>query len=151
MQVWSFFKNFLSHSQHYFCTFLGKTTLGNRIWGIGGRTGLFKHTEVPITYQVNNKLYVVDFPGSNSLNDHAKTFSICGAMNNLIIVLIPFTGDISQMVSDELSKVFTVMQGSDSSQVILCINKCGPWKDQICQELTGSPDNKFPMEILRHL
>jgi hypothetical protein len=34
------------------------------------------------------------FSGSNSLDNHAKTFSICGAMNNMIILVIPFTGDV---------------------------------------------------------
>ena len=41
-------------------------------------------------YEINKKVFVIDFPGSNSLDYHAKTFSICGAMNNLIIVVIPF-------------------------------------------------------------
>jgi hypothetical protein len=57
------------------------------------------------------------FPGSNSLDYHSKTFSICGAMNNLIIVLVPFTGDMSQIISQEITKVFKVMHGSDSTQV----------------------------------
>ena len=102
-----------------YCIFyiLGKTTLINKIWGVGGQGGLFDHTEVPTTYQINNRVYVVDFPGSNSLDYHAKTFSICGAMNNMIIVLIPFTGDLNQMISDELSKVFMVMKGIAKSVV----------------------------------
>ena len=52
---------------------------------------------------------VIDFPGSNSLDYHAKTFSICGAMNNLIIVVIPFSGDVSSIVSEEVEKVFQVI------------------------------------------
>ena len=52
---------------------------------------------------------VIDFPGSNSLDYHAKTFSICGAMNNLIIVILPFTGDVSALVSEEVAKVFQVI------------------------------------------
>ena len=59
----------------------------------------------------------MDFPGSNSLDYHAETFSICGAMNNMIIVVIPFTGDVSQFVSAELAKVYSVMEGSDATQV----------------------------------
>ena len=53
---------------------------------------------------------VIDFPGSNSLDYHAKTFSICGAMNNLIVVILPFTGDVSALVSEEVAKVFQVIQ-----------------------------------------
>ena len=54
---------------------------------------------------------MIDFPGSNSLDYHAKTFSICGAMNNLILVILPFTGDVSDLVSQELAKVFEVGRG----------------------------------------
>ena len=72
----------------------GKTTLLNKIWGLKGKTGLFDHTDVPEMHQITNKLHIVDFPGSNSLDYHAKTFSICGAMNNMIIVIVPFTGNL---------------------------------------------------------
>jgi hypothetical protein len=66
---------------------------------------------------MNQKVYVADFPGSNSLDYHAKTFSICGAMNNLIILVISFSGDINQIISQEITKVFTARHGSDSTQV----------------------------------
>ena len=58
---------------------------------------------------------------SYSLDYHAKTFSICGAMNNLLIVVIPYTGDVSEVASREIAKVFGVMAGSDSTQVCHCI------------------------------
>lgn len=107
-----------STTVYYFpLSIAGKTTLLHKVWGIKGERGLFTHTEVPTTYQINNKVYVVDFPGSNSLEYHAKTFSICGAMNNLIILVIPFTGDISKIISEEVTKVFEVMTGSDCTQV----------------------------------
>ena len=65
----------------------------------------FKYLRITLLIQVN----VIDFPGSNSLDYHAKTFSICGAMNNLIIVILPFTGDVSALVSEEVAKVFQVI------------------------------------------
>ena len=65
----------------------------------------FKYLPNTLLIQVN----VIDFPGSNSLDYHAKTFSICGAMNNLIIVILPFTGDVSALVSEEVAKVFQVI------------------------------------------
>ena len=98
-------------SKHIFSTYL-------QIWGIGGKTGFFTHTDVPMMYEINKKVFVIDFPGSNSLDYHAKTFSICGAMNNLIIVVIPFTGDVNQLVSEELARVFSVIKGSDATKVI---------------------------------
>ncbi|XP_059083625.1 uncharacterized protein LOC131880910 [Tigriopus californicus] len=103
----------------------GKTTLINKIWGVGERTGNFRHTMVPVIYEVHKKVSVVDFPGSTSLDYHAKTFSICGAMNNLILVIVPYTGDINQGIAREISQVFSIMAGSESSQVLLCINKSG--------------------------
>ena len=109
----------------------GKTTLVKKIWNVGGKSSYFNHTTVPMLYQITKKLLVVDFPGSNSLDNHAKTFSICGAMNNMIIVLIPFSGDVSEIYSQEIAKVFGVMKGSDSTKVILCINKCGSYLKEL--------------------
>lgn len=113
----------------------GKTTLVRNIWGVGRKTGILSHTDVPLVYEITNKLIVVDFPGSNSLDYHAKTFSICGAMNNMVIVVIPFMGDVSKIVSDEIQNVFSVMKGSESTKVLLCINKCGPFLEQLREEL----------------
>ena len=86
----------------------GKTTLLTKIWGFNESTGLFMHTDVPFLHQITSKVHIMDFPGSNSLDYHKKTFSICGAMNNIIIVLLPFSGDVSEVISNELEKVFEV-------------------------------------------
>ena len=115
IMVFTFWERYTSKCA--FCTYF-------QIWGIGGKTGFFTHTDVPMMYEINKKVFVIDFPGSNSLDYHAKTFSICGAMNNLIIVVIPFTGDVSQLVSEELARVFSVMMGSDATQVISFIDAC---------------------------
>ena len=90
------------------------------MWNIKGEIGLFTHTDIPKTYELSKKVYVVDFPGSNSLEEHTKAFSNCGAMNNFIIVVVPWTGDISKIISEELSNVIEVMHGSDCTQVIFC-------------------------------
>ncbi len=117
------------------------------MWGIGGATGHFQHTDVPSIYELDRRLLVVDFPGSNSLDYHAKTFSICGAMNNLIVVIIPYTGDISELASQEVARVFQVMAGSESTQIILCVNKCGyELPEAIRTELAEFPD---PVDHLR--
>ena len=125
----------------------GKTTLLRKIWGVGGKTGLFIHTDAPLLYEVTPKLLVVDFPGSNSLDYHAKTFSICGAINNMVIVVIPFSGDISKVISDEVQNVFSVMRGSDSTKVILCINKCGLYLKRLKEELKAE---EAPVEYLKN-
>ena len=56
-------------------------------------------------------------------------------MNNMIIVIVPFTGDVSELVSNEVAKVFEVMAGSESSRVVVCINKCGMYLQKLKKEL----------------
>ena len=112
----------------------GKTALVNKIWNAGDKPGYFWHTDVPKLFKITEKLTVVDVPGSNSLDYHAKTFSICGVMNNMVIVMIPFSGDVSEIHSQEIAKVFGVMKGSDSTKVILCINKCGLYLRELKEE-----------------
>ena len=118
----------------------GKTTLLNKIWGFSQRIGMFSHTDYPVLHQITNKVHIIDFPGSNSLDYHSKTFSICGAMNNMIIVLVPFSGDVSDLVSNEIAKVFEVMAGSESSRVVVCINKCEMYLDKLKKELKDEED-----------
>ena len=115
----------------------GKTTLIKKIWNVGEESGYFNHTNRPEIFQITQKLLVVDFPGSNSLHDYSKTFSICGVMNNMVIVVIPFFGDASEIHSQEIANVFGVMKGSDSTRVILCINKCGLYLNKLREDLVS--------------
>ncbi|XP_075241655.1 uncharacterized protein LOC142336627 [Convolutriloba macropyga] len=124
----------------------GKTTLLNKIWGFKGSTGLFAHTDVPVMHQISRKVHIIDFPGSNSLDYHAKTFSICGAMNNMIIVLVPFTGDVSDIVSRELAKVYEAMVGSESSRIIICVNKTGMHLMKLREELRNEEN---PIDFMK--
>ena len=57
-------------------------------------------------------------------------------MNNMIIVIVPFTGDVSELVSAEIAKVFEVMAGSESSRVLVCINKCGLYLQKLKEKLS---------------
>ena len=50
----------------------------------------------------------MDFPGCRSLESHGATFSMCGVMNNLLVLLVPYMGDISEWVAEELSRAFKV-------------------------------------------
>ena len=52
-------------------------------------------------------------------------------MNNMIIVVIPFSGDVSEIHSQEIAKVFGDMKGSNPTKVILCINKCGSCLEEL--------------------
>ena len=124
----------------------GKTTLIKKIWDVGGKSGYLSHTKVPKLYQITQKVLVVDFPGSDSLDYHSKAFSIFGAMNNMIIVVIPFSGDVSETHSQEIATVFGVMQGSESTKVILCFNKCGLYLNKLREEI---PSKEKPADYLK--
>ena len=124
----------------------GKTTLVKKIWNVGGKPGNFNHTSKAEMYQITQKLLVVDFPGNDSLGHYSKTFSICGAMNNIIIAVIPFSGDANKNQSQEIAKIFEVKKGSKSTKVILCINKCGPFLAELRQELSLQ---KKPVDYLK--
>ena len=113
----------------------GKTTLIKKIWNVGDKSGYFAHTKRPELYQITQKLLVVDFPGSNSLHYYSKTFSICGAMNNMIIAVIPFSGDVSEIHSQEIARVYEVMKGSKNTKIVLCINKCGLYLNKLRGDL----------------
>ena len=67
-------------------------------------------------------------------------------MNNMIILLVPFTGDISEVVSQEVAKIFEVMAGSESSRIIVCINKCGLYLDKLKEELK---DKEHPINFMK--
>ena len=58
----------------------------------------------------------------------------------MIIVLLPFSGDISELVSSEVARVFEVMAGSESSRIVVCINKCGLYLDKLRTELRDKDD-----------
>ena len=113
-----------------------KTTLIKKIWNVGGKPGYLSHTVFPKLYQITKKLVVVDFPGSNSLNYYSKKFSEFSAINNIVFVLIPFSGDVSKIYSQEIAKIFGVMKSSDSTKVVLCINKCGLYLNKLSEELS---------------
>ena len=127
----------------------GKSTFLNKMWNCGAETGLLHHTDKTTLYDINEKIKVVDFPGQNSFQEHSKAFSICGSMNNVTVVILPFAGDVSQLVSDELIKVYQALADSSDFRVIVCINKCGNMlKDLVKEEMkrTETKDYNQPTQ-----
>ena len=114
----------------------GKTTFLNSVWDVKGVAGYGpdKHTLVSTLYDISDKIKVVDFPGDTSLANHSKAFSICGAMNNIIIVIIPYQGDVNKTVSQELANIYHTMQQSRDAKIIICINKCGLYSKKLREE-----------------
>ena len=131
----------------------GKTTLIKKIWNVGDKSGYFAHTKRQELYQITQKLLVVDFPGSNSLHYYSKTFSICGAMNNMIIAVIPFSGDVSEIHSQEIARVYGVMKGSKNTKIVLCINKCGLYLNKLRGDLVSQekPEGYLKQVFIKEL
>ncbi|XP_063725200.1 uncharacterized protein LOC134853174 [Symsagittifera roscoffensis] len=131
----------------------GKSTFLNKMWNCGAETGLLHHTDKTTLYDINEKIKVVDFPGQNSFQEHSKAFSICGSMNNVTVVILPFAGDVSQLVSDELIKVYQALADSSDFRVIVCINKCGNMlKDLVKEEMKLKQKRKDitnPLKVLK--
>ena len=131
----------------------GKSTFLNKMWNCGAKVGLNIHTEKTTLYNINKKIKLVDFPGDNSFQEHSKAFSICGASNNITVVILPFTGDVSQLVSDELTKVYKAVADSSDSRVIVCINQCGDKLIQLAGEEVRlrkeGAETTNPLELLR--
>ena len=99
-------------------------------------------------------VFVVDYPGSNSLQDHAKTFSNCGAMNNLLIVILEFQGDLNDTISREITKIYKTMRisPSKSSPVIICLNQCERDKArEYFEEYFGEEGNKTLENLRREI
>ena len=67
-------------------------------------------------------------------------------MNNLIILVVPFNGDINSHMSKEVAKVYEVMKGSESCKVLICVNKCGEKLKSLKQELKDKDD---PLGFIR--
>ena len=70
------------------------------------------HTLNAEMYQITQKVLVIEFPGNDRLCYCSKTFSVCSAINNMIIAVIPFTGDANINQSQEIAKIFEVKKGS---------------------------------------
>ena len=125
----------------------GKTTIIKKIWNVGGNPAFLNDTLNAEMYQITQKVLVIDFPGNDSLCYCSKTFLICGAMNNMIIAVISFTGDANINQSQETAKILEVKKGSKPTKVILCISKCSPYLAELGQELLLE---KEPADYLKY-
>ena len=70
----------------------GKTTFINKMWNFNLPCGIKTHTKKPSLEKITSTVHIIDYPGSNSLDTHYKTFSICGPMNNITIIIIATAG-----------------------------------------------------------
>lgn len=122
---------------------LAQHTLFRGLFGIERERGEKRKTTEPKFHEVDKKLFAVDYPGSDGLEDHARAFSNCGPMNNLVVLLVHFAGDASRTICREIANVYSAAaSGVNSSDIIICVNKCGLFlSDYIREDLEHQEDD----------
>ncbi len=98
----------------------------NKIWDIRGETGFLGHTDQPQLHEVHSDFFIIDFPGSDGIEEHhSRAFNLLASMNNLLILVIRFDGDVNEATSRMVARALKATAGSKSARVLLCINRCG--------------------------
>ena len=131
----------------------GKSSLINRIWNVGAESGHTEKTTKPNVYRITDKFHVVDYPGSQSIDDHAATFAQSGIMNNLIIVILRYDGQVNKALLEEVQTALAIVRLSNgSAQVMFCINKADQDAGRLKRELLGKgiTDEK-PFDYMKRL
>ena len=104
----------------------GKTTLLNKLYGLEAKMGLRDHTEEPTIYPVGSNHYAINFPGSDSVENHSTMFKQFGFMNNLFIYIMEYDGTPNQSVITNMMDAYHVERLSDRAfKTVFCVNKCG--------------------------
>ena len=71
----------------------------------------------------------------------------------MMFVLVPFVGDVSDLVSDMITDVYSVLTGSESAKVVICVNKCEEklkqMKGQKLKDAHGNEKEITSMEIIK--
>ncbi len=52
--------------------------------------GMNDHTKTPQLYQAENNLWLVDFPGGNSIEDYGDYWQHFSALPSFVVLLLPF-------------------------------------------------------------
>ena len=109
----------------------GKSTLLNALFGFNAVTGSRDHTEAPTLYAVEENVFAIDFPGTDSLEKHADMFKKYGIMNNLFIYVIPYSGSANKNLIENVRAAYQIENLSGKgSKTLFCLNKCGAEEHQ---------------------
>ena len=126
----------------------GKTLFMNEAWGLTNPVGLGVHTDKIILEKFEgHSLIIADFPGSTSLNEYARSFYECSVMNNIIVLILPFLGDVDETHSKEIADVYESTMCTEGSQIMICFNQCGYKVNSLEEELGAVED---PAEYFKY-
>ncbi|CAK9198094.1 unnamed protein product [Sphagnum jensenii] len=89
--------------------------------------GMNDHTKIPQLYQAEKNLWLVDFPGGNSVEDYGDYWQHFSALPSFVVLLLEFKGDLKQDQKDMYKK----MRAALNTDFIVAFNKVD----------TISPDN----------
>ncbi|KAH9544611.1 hypothetical protein CY35_12G002800 [Sphagnum magellanicum] len=81
--------------------------------------GMNDHTKIPQLYQAENNLWLVDFPGGNSIEDYGDYWQHFSALPSFVVLLLPFEGDLKQEQEDMYKKMVAAL----NTDFIVAFNK----------------------------
>ena len=70
----------------------------------------------------NDRLIIVDYPGSTGINNHANAFAHCGSMNNLVFFLLNDRAPDKQ-AKEQILKARQIMNCTGDAKIVFCINQ----------------------------
>ena len=130
----------------------GKSTLINRIWDVGAKSGHTEKTSEVNLYPITEKFIVADYPGSQGINDHTAAFAQCGIMNNLIIVVLRYDGQVDKRLFEEVQTTLAIVKGCNgSARVVFCVNKAEQELAKLSGELKEKNLKKPPFEYMKNV
>ncbi|CAM6038130.1 unnamed protein product [Sphagnum compactum] len=81
--------------------------------------GMNDHTKIPQLYQAENNLWLVDFPGGNSIEDYGNYWQHFSALPSFVVLLLPFEGDLKKEQEDMYKKMVAAL----NTDFIVAFNK----------------------------
>ena len=115
----------------------GKSLFIQKLWGSKVKViiGETRHTEHATAFNISDNVFVVDFPGVNSLEKYRETFSRSKCMTSILIAVIKYPGgDLDQDTVNTLMKIREVAKSSKVLKVVYCFNRCassiGSWREE---------------------
>ena len=119
----------ITYSKQCFISFVGPqnagmSTLLNKLFDKDAQMGEEIHTEEPTRCRVGEEVFAVDFPGSDSLQNHKERFADFGMLSNFFVHVQPYNGNPSEALVENVKLAYGIQRlAGSSSKVLFCLNK----------------------------